>query len=99
MMIPKQPLISAARPLKHRWASMKTQLRCMSQYSHMSDNDPEVLEREKQKSLRAQDKQWNEKLASHSEAAVKADSEDDVPFDKLQRESAEKLKKEEKETD
>lgn len=42
----------------------------MSAYSHMSDNDPEVLEKEKKKSLSKKDKEWNEKLASQSEAAV-----------------------------
>jgi len=48
--------------------------------SHASDNDPHVLEREKQKNLRGHDEEhvpgvkgWNEHLASDSEAAVKAD--------------------------
>lgn len=45
--------------------------RSMSAFSHMSDNDPEVLEKEKHKELNKRDnKEWNEKLASHSEAVV-----------------------------
>lgn len=45
--------------------------RSMSAFSHMSDNDPGVLEREKHKELNKREKkEWNEKLASHSEAAV-----------------------------
>lgn len=47
-----------------------TTVRTMSAFSHMSDNDPEVLEKEKHKELGKKDKEWNEKLASHSEAAV-----------------------------
>lgn len=47
-----------------------TTTRTMSAFSHMSDNDPEVLEKEKHKELSKKDKEWNEKLASHSEAAV-----------------------------
>lgn len=47
-----------------------TTKRTMTAFSHMSDNDPEVLEKEKQKNLNSDDKEWNEKLASHSEAAV-----------------------------
>ncbi|KAG0187806.1 hypothetical protein DFQ28_005815 [Apophysomyces sp. BC1034] len=69
----------------------------MSQFSNMSDNDPEVLDREKQKIIQAKEKKWSERLASHSEAAIKADNEEDVPIDRLQRESAEKLKKGEEE--
>eukprot|EP00891_Asterochloris_glomerata_P001943 jgi/Astpho2/1943/Aster-x0089 len=49
--------------------------------SHASDNDPEVLEAEKRKNLSGQTKSsmpghapgWNERLASDSEAAVKAE--------------------------
>jgi hypothetical protein len=47
-----------------------TTKRTMTAFSHMSDNDPEVLEKEKQKTLSKEGKEWNEKLASHSEAAV-----------------------------
>jgi hypothetical protein len=36
----------------------------------MSDNDPEVLEKEKKENLEKEDKKWNEKLASFSEASV-----------------------------
>lgn len=48
----------------------QTTARSMSNFSHMSDNDPEVLEKEKRKSLNKKDKEWNEKLASQSEADV-----------------------------
>lgn len=44
----------------------------MSAFSHMSDNDPETIEREKQKHLSKKEKEWNEKLASTSEANVSA---------------------------
>jgi hypothetical protein len=47
-----------------------TTRRTMTAFSHMSDNDPEVLEKEKHKEFNKKDKEWNEKLASHSEAAV-----------------------------
>lgn len=47
-----------------------TAVRTMTAFSHMSDNDPEVLEKEKRKELSKKDREWNEKLASHSEAAV-----------------------------
>lgn len=48
-----------------------TTRRTMTAFSHMSDNDPETLEKEKHKELNKKDnKEWNEKLASHSEAAV-----------------------------
>jgi hypothetical protein len=47
-----------------------TSRRTMSAFSNMADNDPEVLEKEKQKSLKKEKKEWSEKLASHSEAAV-----------------------------
>lgn len=52
-------------------ATNTTAVRTMSAFSHMSDNDPEVLEKEKHKELsKKEKKEWNEKLASHSEAAV-----------------------------
>ncbi|EIE24563.1 hypothetical protein COCSUDRAFT_52996 [Coccomyxa subellipsoidea C-169] len=54
--------------------------------SHSSDNDPEVLDREKERNLKGHpttgtpksavkdlEEGWNEKLASDSEAAVKAE--------------------------
>ncbi|CAL5219449.1 g1284 [Coccomyxa viridis] len=49
--------------------------------SHGSDNDPDVLDKEKEKNLSGKTKHihpgleegWNEKLASDSEAAVKAE--------------------------
>ncbi|KAI8332289.1 hypothetical protein BC941DRAFT_437154 [Chlamydoabsidia padenii] len=42
----------------------------------MSDNDPEVLEKEKHKQINKKNKDWHEKLATHSEASVKADKHD-----------------------
>jgi hypothetical protein len=52
-------------------ASNMANQRFMSAYSHMSDNDPEVLEKEKKRHLNAKEKkEWNEKLASTSEANV-----------------------------
>ncbi|KAL9538916.1 hypothetical protein MBANPS3_010591 [Mucor bainieri] len=74
-----------------------TTVRTMSAFSHMSDNDPEVLEKEKHKELSKKDKEWNEKLASHSEAAVKADKEHDKPIQHLQDETIEHLDKKDKE--
>ncbi|ORY00197.1 hypothetical protein K493DRAFT_348020 [Basidiobolus meristosporus CBS 931.73] len=68
----------------------------------MSDDDPEILEREKQKNLRGETKNnkhhpgWNEKLASHSEASVKADRTPEIPPEQLQKESVEHIKKEHK---
>ncbi|CEP11534.1 hypothetical protein [Parasitella parasitica] len=74
-----------------------TTTRAMSAFSHMSDNDPEVLEKEKQKELKKKNKEWNEKLASHSEAAVKADKEHNKPIHHMQDETIEYLDKKEKE--
>ncbi|KAG2234266.1 hypothetical protein BDF21DRAFT_415520 [Thamnidium elegans] len=73
-----------------------TAKRSMSAFSHMSDNDPNVLEKEKKKSLNSKDKEWNEKLASHSEAAVKADKEHDKPVKNLQEETIKHLEKKDK---
>ncbi|KAJ3052934.1 hypothetical protein HK097_005382 [Rhizophlyctis rosea] len=64
--------------------------------SHMSNNDPEILEKEKQKNLK-NGSSWNETLASTSEAAVKADREEvkggDISdnLEQLQRASTEHL--------
>ncbi|KAI9258484.1 hypothetical protein BY458DRAFT_518011 [Sporodiniella umbellata] len=62
--------------------------RFMSAYSNMSDNNPEILEKEKQKHLNSENKEWSEKLASTSEASVKADKEDDVSIKELEEASA-----------
>ena len=74
-----------------------TTKRTMTAFSHMSDNDPEVLEKEKNKNLQEDNKEWNEKLASHSEAAVKADKEFDKPVEHLQQETIEHLEKKDQE--
>ncbi|KAH8114345.1 hypothetical protein DFH11DRAFT_1593894 [Phellopilus nigrolimitatus] len=68
--------------------------------SSMHNNDPEVLEREKQKNLSGeQDKTsaphehapgWNEHLASSSEASVKADRNGKQNPEELQQESTER---------
>ncbi|KAI8327487.1 hypothetical protein EDC96DRAFT_90477 [Choanephora cucurbitarum] len=78
-------------------STIKTTTRSMTAFSHMSDNDPEVIEKEKQKNLSKKDKEWNEKLASHSEASVKADKEHEKPIKNLQSETVEQLKKKESE--
>ncbi|KAG1441413.1 hypothetical protein G6F56_011494 [Rhizopus delemar] len=70
-----------------KMASNMVNQRCMSAYSHMSDNDPKVLEKEKEKHLKSKNKEWNEKLASASEASVKADKEADIPIKDLQDKS------------
>ena len=44
--------------------------RTMSSFSHMSNNDPDVLSKEKEKQKKTNNREWNEKLASESEAAV-----------------------------
>ncbi|KAI8981453.1 hypothetical protein BDB01DRAFT_794145 [Pilobolus umbonatus] len=73
--------------------SAQSSRRAMSSFSHMSDNDPEVLEKEKQKNLKTDKKEWNEKLASHSEAAVKADKQhNDKSIKDLQSETVDTLK-------
>ncbi|KAJ6492281.1 hypothetical protein C8R45DRAFT_193621, partial [Mycena sanguinolenta] len=61
------------------------------------DNDPETLEREKQRNLSGSQHKtstphdhapgWNEYLASESEASVKADRPDHPPPEKLQDET------------
>ncbi|KAF8144053.1 hypothetical protein K438DRAFT_1632445 [Mycena galopus ATCC 62051] len=61
------------------------------------DNDPETLEREKQRNLSGSQHKtsaphvhapgWNEYLASDSEASVKADRSDHPPTDKLQNDT------------
>lgn len=55
----------------------------MGHGSHMSDNDPDVFRREKERNLKGETGEhvpgvpgWNEKLASDSEAAVKAEKVD-----------------------
>ncbi|KAI8138029.1 hypothetical protein BJV82DRAFT_717759 [Fennellomyces sp. T-0311] len=68
--------------------------RTMSAFSNMADNDPDVLETEKAKLLKFKNI-WNEKLASHSEAVIKAERSDEQPMDKLQQNSVEELLKEE----
>ncbi|RHZ75945.1 hypothetical protein Glove_208g111 [Diversispora epigaea] len=62
--------------------------------SHMSDNDPEILEREKRRLLSGNVKGvmssapgWNEMLASDSEAMIKAEREPESSFHELQQES------------
>ncbi|KAI9277990.1 hypothetical protein BC943DRAFT_364073 [Umbelopsis sp. AD052] len=86
-------LQSSTRALSKLAAPARSNVRMMSAFSHMSDNDPEVLEKEKKEHLEKKDKNWNEKLASFSEASVKADQSEDKPVDVMQKESAEELKK------
>lgn len=56
---------------------------CMGHGSHASDNNPEIIQREKERNLTGQTGEhvpgvpgWNEKLASDSEATVKAERTD-----------------------
>ncbi|KAG9291949.1 hypothetical protein G9A89_004887 [Geosiphon pyriformis] len=71
---------------------------CCHQYlfvqSHVSDNDPNIIEKEKNKVLKGQVKPviksapgWNQELASDSEAIIKAEREDFAEIKELQRES------------
>jgi len=70
----------------------------------MSDNDPEVLEREKQRNLHEKHDDsahphkkhapgWNEPLASHSEANIKADQAPVSSPEELQKQSTEYIRK------
>ncbi|CAO3646470.1 unnamed protein product [Cunninghamella blakesleeana] len=71
--------------------------RMMSGFSQMSDNDPIILEEEKKVSLKRKTKHWNEKLASHSEAIVKADQEKERSFEELKDETIKVIKKKDEE--
>jgi len=63
-------LQSTTRALNKLAAPTRANVRMMSAFSHMSDNDPQVLEKEKKEHLQKEEKSWNEKLASFSEASV-----------------------------
>ncbi|KAI8887041.1 hypothetical protein K501DRAFT_330820 [Backusella circina FSU 941] len=80
-----------------RLAFNQSTRRAMSAFSSMSDNDPEVIQKEKEKSMKKKEKEWSEKLASHSEAAVKADKEMDKPIEYLKKETEEYHKREKEE--
>eukprot|EP00879_Flechtneria_rotunda_P007295 GHRR01007653.1.p2 GENE.GHRR01007653.1~~GHRR01007653.1.p2 ORF type:complete len:151 (-),score=32.37 GHRR01007653.1:2873-3325(-) len=63
----------------------------MGHGSHHSDNNPEILEQEKQRNLTGQTPEivpgqpgWNPALASDSEAAVRAEHSPSLPFEELQ---------------
>ncbi|ORY99870.1 hypothetical protein BCR43DRAFT_467917 [Syncephalastrum racemosum] len=71
--------------------------RYLSAFSHMSDNDPRTMEREKKKQEKKGHSEWNEELASQSEAAVKADQSADRPVKDLQEETKQRLRRKEKE--
>lgn len=73
--------------------------------SHSSDNDPDVLHKEKERNLQAGkpksavkdlEEGWNEKLASDSEAAVKAERhhDDDESIEELQKKSVHHIRTE-----
>lgn len=75
-------------------ASGALRLQSTRLYSTMHDNDPEVLEREKQRTLSGEHRKtphldgapgWNEHLASSSEAFVKADKHANSSIDEMQR--------------
>ncbi|KAG8983274.1 hypothetical protein FRB90_006156 [Tulasnella sp. 427] len=71
--------------------------------SHVSGNDPETMEREKERSLKKHPNQhaphdkhapgWNEKLASVSEASVKADQATTESPEELTKVTVEYIKK------
>ncbi|OLL25936.1 hypothetical protein NEOLI_002244 [Neolecta irregularis DAH-3] len=69
--------------------------------SYMSNNDPHILEKDKEKSLNDESEEslmknapkWDEKLASESEAYIKADKEDVSSISELQRKTVETVKK------
>ncbi|KAI8073356.1 hypothetical protein BC940DRAFT_291142 [Gongronella butleri] len=65
--------------------------RSMSAFSQMSDSDPKVLQEEKEKLLKQRDKFWNEKLATQSEASVKADK-DNMPMNDMIKNSLKQLR-------
>ncbi|CAO3622693.1 unnamed protein product [Cunninghamella echinulata] len=69
--------------------------RMMSGFSQMSDNDPKVLEKGKKATLKKSTKEWNEELASHSEAIVKADQQNDKPIEQLKEETIQTIKRKE----
>ncbi len=57
----------------------------------MHDNDPNILEEQKQRALDGETRvanpdypSWNEKLASTAEAVVKAERTEDKPMEELQ---------------
>jgi len=67
----------------------------------MSNNDPQILEKNKKKSLNDKPDEnlmehapkWEEKLASESEAYIKADREDISSISKLQQKTIETVHK------
>ncbi|KAK9764438.1 hypothetical protein K7432_008042 [Basidiobolus ranarum] len=95
-------ITNTARPsiqIYNRFISLTPRFYAGRFSSNMSDNDPDVLEKEKQKNLRGETKGtiknhpgWNEKLASHSEASVKADRTPEVPAEQMQKETVEHIK-------
>ncbi|KAL4430758.1 hypothetical protein ABPG75_006014 [Micractinium tetrahymenae] len=83
--------------------ALSRQARCFGFGSHVSDNDPEVLEKEKQRHLKGKTishiKQvpgWSEKLASDAEAVVKAEHDcTDCSIEEMQKQTLDTLKEEE----
>jgi len=83
--------------------SFVTSVRSQSQGSHMNDNDPDTIEREKKKNLSGGDHSssphkshapgWSEALASVSEAFVKADQAPVESPEELTRTTIEYVKK------
>ncbi|KAL4420382.1 hypothetical protein ABPG77_002322 [Micractinium sp. CCAP 211/92] len=80
--------------------ALSRQARCFGFGAHMSDNDPEVIEKEKQRHLKGQSishiKQvpgWSEKLASDAEAVVKAEHDcTDCSVEEMQSQTIQTLK-------
>lgn len=92
----RQELLLRAGP------ALSRQARCFGFGAHVSDNDPEVLEKEKQRHLKGKTishiKQvpgWSEKLASDAEAVVKAEHCTDCSVEEMQQQTIQTLKEEE----
>eukprot|EP00884_Botryococcus_braunii_P004273 jgi/Botrbrau1/13847/Bobra.0056s0084.1 len=86
-----RPFLSCLKSKLNTQKMVLPTIRAMGHGSHASDNDPEVLQREQERNLKGETKStiphapgWNEKLASDSEAAVKAEQEPQLSIQELQ---------------
>ncbi|KAG8845477.1 hypothetical protein FRB96_002495 [Tulasnella sp. 330] len=95
-------LLATRPPVATR--SIITSTRVQSGGSHMSDNDPNILEREKHRNLHEKHDDsahphkkhapgWSEPLASESEAHIKADQADIESPQELQKATTDYIKK------
>eukprot|EP00884_Botryococcus_braunii_P004274 jgi/Botrbrau1/13848/Bobra.0056s0084.2 len=95
-----RPFLSCLKSKLNTQKMVLPTIRAMGHGSHASDNDPEVLQREQERNLKGETKStiphapgWNEKLASDSEAAVKAE-QDNRSIEQLQRETVDHVQTE-----